>query len=177
MKFNIIAALDSNWGIGKDNKLPWPRLKGDMKNFHHVTTLAAEGKVNAVIMGRKTWESLPEKSRPLPDRLNVVLTRGDMDFPEGVLKADSFDGALKMLEKRDDVDQVFVIGGANVYKQALEHKDFYRFYATEIAAAFECDAFFPKFDLGMMHQPWAVTDYQEENGIQYRFIRMAVKDS
>ena len=176
MKFNIITALDANWGIGKDNGLPWPRLKGDMKHFHDTTTKAAEGKVNAVIMGRKTWDSLPEKSRQLADRLNVVITRGDMDFPEGVLKSDSFDGALKMLEKRDDVDQVFVIGGANVYKQALEHKDFHRLYATEIAAKFDCDTFFPKFDFGMMHDPFAATEYKEENGVEYRFIIMTVRD-
>ncbi|HEY9786666.1 MAG TPA: dihydrofolate reductase, partial [Candidatus Obscuribacterales bacterium] len=74
-EFDLVVACDLRGGIGKDNQLPW-RLPGDMKRFREVTTNTDRGDAtNAIIVGRKTWESIPEKNRPLPDRINVVLTR------------------------------------------------------------------------------------------------------
>lgn len=169
MQFSIVVAMDKKMGIGKDNRLPWPRLKGDMKHFHDVTTTAADGKTNAVIMGRKTWESLPDKSRPLKGRVNVVLSRQDLDLPEGILHAGSFEAALKILEGRKDIDNVWVIGGANVYRQALEMPELHRLYVTEILDTFECDAFFPEFDSEDFY-PIDMSKTYEENGIQYRFL-------
>jgi len=168
MKFSIIAAADQNMGIGIGNKLPW-RLKGDMQYFQYVTTEAEQGKVNAVIMGRKTWESLPEKSRPLKDRVNIVLSRGYADVPTGVLVVNSLEDALSQLWHDETVDKIFVIGGASVYAQALNHPDCDRIYLTEVMDKYECDAFFPKID-DNVYKLLEATEPHAEKGVNYRFL-------
>ena len=72
--FSIVVAIDSQHGIGKNNDLPW-HLPADLKHFKFITTNSAVGKRNVVVMGRKTWDSIPEKFRPLPNRTNVVLSK------------------------------------------------------------------------------------------------------
>ena len=168
MKFSVIAAADKNLGIGINNELPW-RLRDDLKYFSTITTEAPEGKINAVIMGRKTWESLPGKVRPLKGRLNVVLSRGEVDVPEGVLVASSIDDALEKLGEMDEVEEVFIIGGANVYAQAVSHPLCKKIYLTEIDGKFECDAFFPEFSKDKFKKI-SESDIQEEDGLEYRFI-------
>ena len=88
--FNIIVAVDSKNGIGKKGNLPWS-FSADMKRFKEITsTTKDKSKQNAVVMGRKTWNSIPEKFRPLPGRLNLVLTRSQqLFFPVDVMKANS----------------------------------------------------------------------------------------
>jgi len=167
MKFSIIAAADKNMGIGVDNKLPW-RLKGDLQYFQYVTTEAEQGKVNAVIMGRKTWESLPDKTKPLKDRVNVVLSRNYADVPDGVLVVNSLEDALYQLWNDEKVDKIFVIGGASVYKQAIEHPDCDRIYLTEVQDVFNCDAFFPEIDYNIF-EVIEDADPHDENGLKYRF--------
>merc|ERR1719502_1691857 len=103
-------------------------------------------------MGRKTWESIPEKFRPLAGRINVVLSRkaAEPDFvspyPENVLTAASVANALEKLGARSDVSEIFAIGGEAVYKEALELPSCTRIFLTRIAKDIECDAFFPAFD-------------------------------
>lgn len=144
--FDAIAAMDEERGIGIDDRLPW-RLPGDMDYYKRVTRTAPAGLCNAVVMGRKTYESIPAKFRPLPGRLNVVLTRNpDYGLPEDVLRASSLDHALAQLDARADVYRTFVAGGADVYAQALEHPGCGRLYLTRIHARFACDAFFPPFE-------------------------------
>ena len=148
MNFSIIAAIDNNRGIGIGNKLPW-HLKGDMNHYRAVTTTAEPGTTNAVIMGRTTWESLPEKYRPQPDRINVILTRRrDMQVPDGVLVAASLDEALDMLSGLGaGLGEVFVIGGASVYNEAINHPSCQKVILTEIDKEFDCDVFFPILDV------------------------------
>lgn len=167
MKFSIVAAADKNMGIGVDNKLPW-RLKGDMQYFQYVTSEAEQGKVNAVIMGRKTWESLPRKSQPLKGRLNVVLSRKYQELPEGVMASSSFEDAMAELWHDENIDKIFVIGGANVYEQAMKHPDLDRVYLTEVDEVFNCDAFFPEIDYRKF-EIVEITDPHEEKGLEYRF--------
>ncbi len=155
-------------GIGIENKLPW-KLKGDMQYFQYVTTTAEPEKVNAVIMGRKTWESLPEKSKPLKDRVNIVLSRGYADVPTGVLVVNSLEDALSQLWHDETVDKIFVIGGASVYAQALNHSDCDRIYLTEVMDKYECDAFFPKIDESVFRVLEA-TEPHAEKGVKYRFL-------
>ena len=142
-EFAIVVAMDQSRGIGKEGKLPW-HLPEDLKHFKELTSGADRSKKNAVIMGRKTWESLPEKFRPLPGRLNVVLTRNTgLIFPKEVLKADSLDSALELLKRATNPGEIFVIGGAEIFQQALHHPQCRRIYLTQILKQFDCDTFFP----------------------------------
>ncbi|MFC1747832.1 dihydrofolate reductase [Pseudomonadota bacterium] len=166
MKFSIIAAADKKLGIGKDNQLPW-RLKGDLKYFSETTTDAPEGMTNAVVMGSKTWDSLPEKHRPLKDRINMVLSRRDLDLPGGVILAKSLKDAFEKLDELEDLNEVFVIGGASVYRQAIEHEDAEKVYLTEVDSEFDCDAFFPEIPEDFKVE--SRSDVQEEDEISYRF--------
>lgn len=111
-------------------------------------------KVNAVLMGRKTWDSIPTKFRPLKDRLNVVVTRNTAEFEksigstseggvEGPMIASGILDALSQLENREDVDRVFVIGGASIYQTALELPQTKRVLLTKIEEEYECDTHFP----------------------------------
>ena len=168
MDFAIIAAADDKMGIGIGNKLPW-RLNGDLAYFSDVTTKAPEGLRNAVIMGRNTWLSLPEKSRPLRDRLNGVLCKEEMDLPAGVLRAVSFEDAFEQIEKTGKTGKVFVIGGANVYAQAMELETCREIYLTRVSSSFDCDTFFPEVPLERFELV-SSSEEQEENGVRYRFM-------
>jgi|Transcript_95234 dihydrofolate reductase/thymidylate synthase len=150
-QISVIVATTQKGGIGKDGTLPW-KLPEDMAHFKKVTTAAPIGKMNAVVMGRKTWESIPTKFKPLSDRLNVVLSKSSKDsafastFPAGVLLASSVEDAMAQLSTRDDVSEIFAIGGESVYKEVVEMSACARIFLTRIAKDIECDAFFPAFD-------------------------------
>lgn len=146
--FDIIVAMDLNSGIGKAGGLPW-HLPADLKHFKQVTTTThSPSRKNAVIMGRKTWESLPEKFRPLPNRINAVISKNkNLVFPNGVLNGNSLDGVLKQLNTMtSEVENIFVIGGAQIFKSALTHPGCRKIYVTQILKKFDCDTFFPPLD-------------------------------
>eukprot|EP00906_Rhabdomonas_costata_P029163 RCo041175 len=147
--FSVIVAVDSNHGIGKAEQLPW-KLPGEMKHFREVTSAAkAAGKRNAVVMGRKTWESIPSKFRPLPDRVNIVVsaTLKEADVG-GAHVCPSLEAALQltaMAEHSSVIETVFIIGGEKLYTDAMN-----RFghlcqvlHLTRIDSDFVCDVFFP----------------------------------
>ncbi len=143
--FSIIVAVDSQFGIGKNGLLPW-HLPSDLKYFKKITTQATSpAKTNAVIMGRKTWESIPPAFRPLSGRLNIVISRqAQLIVPEGVFHAKSLEEALSFLQnKKNNVGEIFVIGGAQIFQQALEHPSCQKIYLTCIEKEFSCDTFFP----------------------------------
>jgi len=122
-----------------------------------------------VIMGRNTWASIPEKYRPFPRRLNVVLTR-DRDFkvPKGVVVAPSLDDALTQA-KALDAEQCFVVGGASVYRTALAHPACDHLYITEILSVFDCETFFPTIPLDRFKRV-KESEIYEEKGTQFRFV-------
>jgi dihydrofolate reductase len=166
--FSIIVAVDEKLGIGKGNALPW-KLSGDMQHFKEIT-IAREGSPrNVVIMGRKTWESLPPKYRPLPERVNAVVTSQDKyEVPAGVEKFSSFHNAVRSYcELQKSAGVVFVIGGAKVYAEAIEHPLCRKLYITHVQQTFDCDAFFPEFHtrFKLVNKPSNFT----ENGIRYYF--------
>jgi len=143
---SVVVASTGRGGIGKDGAIPW-RLKDDLAYFKRVTTTAPAGKTNAVIMGRKTWDSIPAKFRPLPDRINIVLSRStEAEAFEGATLARSLSDALEALGSREDAGEVFCIGGEQVYKEAVELPCCARIYLTRVGVDVECDAFFPAFD-------------------------------
>ena len=148
----VVAATSENLGIGRKGDLPW-RLAEDMTFFKNITSKTKEAsKQNAVIMGRKTWESIPKKFRPLAGRLNVVLSRNanirsEMELPDSVLVSDSLENAMATMSGNtytDSVEQVFVIGGGSVYEEALASKLCKKIYLTEVEASIpDIDTFFP----------------------------------
>ncbi len=133
MNINIIVAYCKNRGIGLNNQLPW-HIPSDLKRFAKITK--GSGK-NAIIMGRKTYESI---GRVLPDRHNIVLSKS-VKF-DNVDTYDNIEDAIKFCEK-NQFEEVFVIGGAQIYEEVLNKKLIHKVYATIINKDFECDTFFP----------------------------------
>lgn len=130
-KISIIVAMDMYRGIGKENALPW-RLKADMEHFKN-TTMG-----NTVIMGRKTFDSI---GRALPGRRNIVITRDRKWKARDVIIVHSLEDALRQVK---DKDQAFIIGGGEIYAQALPLAD--RLITTRIGSDFECDVQFPRIE-------------------------------
>ena len=128
---SIIAALAENRVIGINNTLPW-RLPNDLKHFRRLTT------GHAIILGRKNYESI---GKPLPERANIVITRNRDFRADGCLIAHSLDAALALA---DNDPEIFVIGGAEIYRAALAQTN--RLYLTRVHAAIAGDTHFPEFD-------------------------------
>lgn len=143
---SIIAALgERNRVIGRDNDLPWRNpadpgkrlaLKPDMARFKQLTI------GHPIVMGRATWESIPEPYRPLPDRTNIVVTTKDMHF-EGALTSHSLCGALERAEHFPGNEEIFIIGGQQLYERGLRHA--HRLYLTLVDQDVEGDRFFPDY--------------------------------
>jgi dihydrofolate reductase len=143
--FAIVVAADEARGIGRAGALPW-RLPGEMAYFKRITTEAAAAKQNAVIMGRRTFDSIAPKFRPLAGRTNVVLSRDPDHRPAGALRAGSLDEALALVAGDPLLDRCFVIGGGALYADALVHPRCTRVYLTRVHARFDCDVFLPAFE-------------------------------
>lgn len=136
MKVSIIVAMDRHNGIGKNNDLLW-HLPADMQFFKQ-TTLH-----KTVIMGRKNYDSLPEKFRPLPQRRNIVLTRSQHFHAPGCHVFHNLPDALAACA---DEAEVMIIGGGEIYREALQNQWVDRMYVTHVDTALDADTFFPPFD-------------------------------
>jgi dihydrofolate reductase len=154
MRLKLIVAYAKNRTIGRDNTLPW-KLPGDLAHFKR-TTLGCP-----IIMGRKTWDSL---GRPLPGRQNIVITRDLSRASDGAHFVTSLSDALDLVR---DADQVFVIGGAQIYQQALPLAD--SVIATEVQADIEGDAFFAPLDPSQWIESARVPQ-PAENGLAYDLV-------
>ena len=153
-RLSVIAAMAKNRVIGIHNTLPW-RLAEDLKHFKALTL------GHHILMGRKTWESLPGK---LPGRTSVVITRsGDLQVP-GCVVVNSIEEAIAACGSDDEI---FFIGGAEVYRQALNVAD--RIYLTEIQAEFNGDAWFPELDMNLW-QETGRRPCKSESGLEYDFL-------
>ena len=153
---SIIVAVSEDWGIGKNNELLW-HIPEDLKRFKRLTT------GNAIIMGKKTWESLPR--RPLPYRRNIVLTDIVNEIIEGSVTAYSI---MDALSKCDNDNEIFIIGGGTIYRQFMPIAE--RLYITHVHKKAPADVYFPEIDLKI----WKVTDREElpgsgEGGIPYTY--------
>nr|P27421.1 RecName: Full=Viral dihydrofolate reductase; Short=vDHFR [Herpesvirus saimiri (strain 484-77)]pir/S14840/ dihydrofolate reductase (EC 1.5.1.3) - saimiriine herpesvirus 1 (strain 484-77) [Saimiriine alphaherpesvirus 1]CAA41575.1 unnamed protein product [Saimiriine gammaherpesvirus 2] len=174
---NCIVAVDQNMGIGKNGYLPWPLLTNDFKYFQRMTTSSVKNKQNLVIMGKNTWFSIPEKNRPLKDRINLVLSKKLKEIPHGAhFLARSLNDALKLIEQPEfvnKVDMVWIIGGSSVYKDAMNYSSHLKLFVTRIMQSFETDTFFPEIDLKkykpLIEYPGVPSNTQEEKGIRYKF--------
>nr|AIA18700.1 Dihydrofolate reductase [uncultured bacterium] len=148
MVLSIIVAAAENNVIGKDNRLIW-RLPADMKFFKEKTT------GHVIITGRKNYESIPEKFRPLPDRKNIVITRQKNYHAPGAIAVSSIENALQYVSENHADEEVFIIGGAEIYKQTLSACD--KIYLTRIHHSFEGDAFFSELN----EKEWNLTLSEE----------------
>jgi len=133
MKISIIVAIAENNVIGKDNALIWS-LPADMKYFKEITT------GHCVITGRKNYESIPEKFRPLPNRTNIIITRQTDYLAPGATVVNSIDEAIK-IAKETGHEEIFIIGGGEIFEQSLHLAD--KLYVTKIYQSFEGDVYFP----------------------------------
>ncbi|MEX8517799.1 MAG: dihydrofolate reductase [Leptothrix sp. (in: b-proteobacteria)] len=154
----LIAAVAEDGVIGLDNRLPW-HLPEDLQHFKRQTLGCP------VLMGRKTWDSLPARFRPLPGRINVVLTRQPDWQAEGALRAASLDDALAQLAGQP---RVFVIGGAELYAQALPQAD--RLVLTEIEARLSGDAHFPPWDRTQFAEVTRERHHAASNDFDFSFV-------
>ncbi|WLR52951.1 dihydrofolate reductase [Bacillus tianshenii] len=153
---SFLVAMDKNRVIGKGNDLPW-RLPEDLKYFKRVTM------GRAIVMGRKTYESI---GKPLPGRENIVITRNKDFQVEGVTVFHSVEEAVKEAKSRDE--EVFFIGGGNIFEQTLKGAD--KLYITKIEESFDGDTFFPEID----PEEWKLVSqekglHDEKNPYEYYF--------
>lgn len=146
MIISMIAALSKNRVIGKNNDLPW-KLPDDMKFFMETT------KGHHAIMGRKNYDSIPQKFKPLPDRTNIVVTRQKNFRATGCIVVDSFEKGLA-IAKENKENETFIIGGAEIYRLGLPYAN--RLILTEIDAVIEGDTYFPPLD----YDQWKETSRQ-----------------
>lgn len=139
----IIVAYDRNRGIGLNKDLPW-ELASDLRWVSAFTRKVTDSrKRNAVLMGRKTWESIPPKRRPLRGRLNIVLSRTPATSSGDVLYFHDLMDAIDFAGRSETIENVFIFGGADIFRQALALDVVDRIIATEIDASFDADTFFP----------------------------------
>lgn len=164
-RVSIIVAIDEKRGIGKNNDLLF-RIHDDLKRFRELT------KKHVIIMGRRTFESI---GRILPDRTSIVLSHDSSKIIEGVLCAFSLKEAIQMANdeiNNSDVtkDEIFIIGGGQIFKQALEENLVDRIYLTKVTGDYHADAFFPAYeDLGFRQKE---KEDRESDGYQYSFVML-----
>ena len=159
----IIAAIAKNNALGKDNDLIW-HLPADLKRFKKVTS------GHHILMGRNTFESI---GKPLPNRTTIIITRNKNYFKEGCLIANSIEEAITLVENEDDI---FIIGGAQVYKETMQKGLADKLDITLVDEEFEADVFFPEIDLNI----WEETtreDFKadEKNKFDFSFLSFKKK--
>jgi len=186
---NSLDSTKKGYGIGMKNKLPW-NIKEDLQNFKKVTTLVPTDEhityINAVVMGRNTWESIPNQFRPLSNRLNVVITHQDIPNQENVIFChwinfqqeildyqNSYNLNCNKEDKKLFIHNIFIIGGESIYKLALETKNIKYIYTTEIYSKYECDTFMPNYLDADNRNKFVLTDvspFHKSNELHYRFM-------
>ena len=155
MKVSLIVATGKNGEIGKNNDLIW-HLPEDMRFFKETT------QNHIVIMGRKNWDSIPEKYRPLANRENVVLTRTEGYEAKGATVFNNLAEALNFYNQPDEKRTCFIIGGAQVYQLALDSGNVEEMYISHIDEAFDADTFFPTVDFSQWKSEVVKTHPKDE---------------
>jgi dihydrofolate reductase len=159
MEISIIVAASTNNVIGKENGLPW-RLPTDMKFFRDKTI------GHTVIMGRKSWDSIPAKYRPLPNRINVVMSRDESLKLDCDLVSSNLQKVIDYFTEQSSDDELFIIGGGELYKQAFPIAT--RVYLTRVLAEVDGDTYLEGFN----PQEWTLASTSEvltENGFEFVF--------
>ena len=157
MRLVVVAAIAHGGVIGRDGTVPW-RLPEDMARFREVTM------GHPVVMGRRTWDSLPDRFRPLPGRRNVVVTRNPTWSADGAECAGSLEEALRLVEASE---RVSVIGGGEIYEEVLPLAD--ELLLTEVALDVEGDTFFPPFDRSVFAESGR-EEHVADDGTAFAFV-------
>ncbi len=155
MKVSLIVAMDLERGIGKNNDLMW-HLPADMKFFKETTT------GHVVVMGRKNYESIPEKYRPLPNRENVVLTRNEDYAAPDCLVFHSIEECISHYSTKNEDKTVFIIGGGEIYKKALELNCVEEMFITHVNKSYDADTFFPEINAAIWKSTSILTHEKDE---------------
>lgn len=176
----IVAYAHPSGAMGYNNTIPW-LLKSDIQRFKHITTLCPDGCVNAIVMGRRTWESLP--MRPLPNRINIVISSSlESCTQTGMIVKPTLQDAMKYItNEMHIVHKVFVIGGSSLYKEALQRCDCECVHATIVYGfSGSHDTCFP---IDMLHsrfeEPQQACDQSVNNNgheIQFRYATFYPKN-
>jgi len=162
MRIVAVVAVAENNAIGKDNRLLW-RLPNDMKFFKDQTV------GHCVLTGRKNYESIPDKFRPLPDRTNIVVTRQENYSAPGAVVVPTIEAAVAEAKSRGE-DRLCIIGGGEIYRQTLDITD--EILYTKVHRSFEADTFFPEIDLNVWKEEWREEHKKDEkHAYDYTFIR------
>jgi dihydrofolate reductase len=154
MKVSLVVAMDRARGIGKNNDLMW-HLPADMKFFRETTT------GHIVVMGRKNYESIPEKFRPLPNRENAVLSRSAGFTAEGCLVFQSLEACFDHYRNESE-RTVYIIGGGQIYNEALKSGKVTEMYITHVDHVYGADTFFPEFDASEWQSETILTHAPDE---------------
>ena len=158
MVLSLIAAVSENNVIGRNNELPW-HLPADMKFFKDKTM------GHCVVMGRKNFDSIPDKYRPLSGRTNIVITRNTHIHFDGAVKAHSLHEAIQIAKEKNE-SECFIIGGGEIFKHAIDVGD--RIYLTRIHHHFEGDVHFPEVDQKKWKQV-SIQEFQPDEKNKYGF--------
>ena len=159
---SIIVAVAENGAIGKDNQLLW-KLSADLKQFRILTT------GHAIIMGRKTFDSI---GKPLPNRLNIVISRQNSLLQnDAIMLANSLGKAIEIAENSEGSEEIFIIGGGNIYEQALTLTD--KIYLTEVKVSIEGDTYFPQLKEDEWKEVARVSHTKDEkNEYDFDFVEL-----
>lgn len=164
MKVALIVAMDEQQGIGKNNDLMW-HLPADMKFFKTTTT------DQIVVMGRKNYESIPERFRPLPNRENVVLTRNaNYEAPNCIVFHD-LSAVIEHYQSQQEQRIVFIIGGGQIYEEALKMEYIEEMFITHVHHNYDADTFFPNFD----KTNWQISTIHEQAADEKNAVSFTIK--
>ncbi len=175
VEFAIIVACSEDGGIARSNSIPW-HIPEDTKYFRDITTNSQKDRINAIIMGRKTWETI---STPLPGRINIVISKTlkEKDLPYTVILARSLNHAHMRLKEISNIGTVFVIGGESLYREAIYDHHYTKLYLTIVFSDnLKCDRFFPieiakkRYELDRS----SIVNYY--GTLQYQFLTYSQKD-
>ena len=172
----MIVASCSDGGIGKNNTIPW-HIKDDLKLFRTITkSVLNPNMTNVVIMGRKTWESIPEKYRPLQGRINIILsttmkeTNEFLNEYEHTYIVDSFKNMIKRIEyfsTKYKLYKIFIIGGSKIYEESFDKCYINKVHISYINEKYECDTFFPLHNIFKCYTVKTTNKYKDFTYVCY----------
>lgn len=172
LDFSIVVAHDKNRGIGKNNDLVW-NIPEDMSYFKQLTTTTEDpNKQNIVIMGRKTYESIPSQFRPLSKRHNIIISSSTVYNNQNVATCTSIESALKLSKSlyiANQIERIFCIGGSQLYQSMIKDITCTKLYITMIHDKFDCDCYFPEYTNTFSLTSESAMHTSTKNNISYSF--------